>query len=88
MVSSVLLYGSVARSEERGRDSDVDILVVLDDAIDRAAVEEEIRTLACDIELEHGVVLSLVVKTESEFERRKERPFFRTLRKGAETLYG
>jgi predicted nucleotidyltransferase len=87
-VSSVLLYGSVARGEERGTDSDVDILVVLRDTADRAAKEDEIRDIAYDIELERSLVLSLVLKTESEFERRKNHPFLRNVRHDAEVLHG
>lgn len=87
-VSAVLLYGSVARGEERGTDSDVDILVVLHDTADRAAEEDEIRDIAYDIELERGLVLSLIMKTESAFERRKRHPFLRNVRHDAEVLHG
>lgn len=56
---SILLYGSVARGEERGVHSDVDSLVVLSDGVDDAAtVEHDSRDLAYDVELEYGVVLS------------------------------
>jgi predicted nucleotidyltransferase len=88
IVSTILLYGSVARGEERGPDSDVDILVVLRNTVDRAAEEDEIRDIAYDVELERGLVLSLLVKTESEFEQRKNRPFLRTVRHDAEVLHG
>jgi len=87
-VSAVLLYGSVARDEERGTDSDVDILVVLHDTADRTEAESEIRDIAYDVELEHGLVISLLLKTESEFERRKSHPFFRNVRHDAEVLHG
>lgn len=87
-VSSILLYGSVARGGERGPDSDVDILVVLRDTVDEAEAEDEIRDIAYDVELERGFILSLVVKTESEFERRKNRPFLRNVRQDAEVLHG
>jgi predicted nucleotidyltransferase len=87
-VSTVLLYGSVARGEERGTDSDVDILVVLRDTADRAAEEDEIRDIAYDIELERSLVLSLIVKSESEFKRRKSHPFLRNVRHDAEILHG
>jgi microcompartment protein CcmK/EutM len=39
VVETVLLYGSVARNEARGRDSDVDLLVVLVDDVDRTEFE-------------------------------------------------
>jgi predicted nucleotidyltransferase len=87
-VSAVLLYGSVARGEERGTDSDVDILVILRDTANRTEEEDEIRDIAYDIELERGLVLSLILKTESEFERRKSHPFLRNVRHDAEVLHG
>lgn len=85
-VEAVYLYGSVARGDERGRDSDVDLLVVISDDVN--GLESAIRDLAYDVELDHGVVLSLIVRSASEFERQKERPFFRHVRGDAERLYG
>lgn len=87
-VEAVLLYGSVAREEERGLDSDVDLLVVLDDAVDAADYEDRIRELAYDIELDRGVVLSLLVLPESAYERRVNAPFFEHVRRDATVLYG
>lgn len=86
-IAAVLLYGSVARGEERGVNSDVDLLVVLSDAVDAVEVEEQVRDLAYDIELDRGVILSLTVKTESEYEQQKDRPFFRHVRRDAEVLW-
>lgn len=87
-IETVLLYGSVARGEERGVGSDVDLLVVIRDEADRDEVAERVRDIAYDIELERGVVLSLLVLTAAEYERRRERPFFRDVRRDAEILYG
>lgn len=87
-VQTVLLYGSVARGDERGVGSDVDLLVVLRDGTDRDEVAERVRDLAYDIELERGVVLSLLVLSSEEYEHRQERPFYRHVRRDAETLYG
>lgn len=87
-IDAIILYGSVARGEERGVNSDVDLLVILRDTADRAEFEENIRDLAYDVELDRGVVLSLVVKSTSEYERRKGQPFFRHVRRDAEILYG
>lgn len=87
-VETVLLYGSVARGDERGVGSDVDLMVVLRDEVDGAALEERVRDLAYDIELEHGVVLSLVVLPSMAYEQRTERPFFEHVHRDAEILYG
>lgn len=84
----VLLYGSVARGEQRGVDSDVDLLVVLGDDADREEVEADVRKLAYDVELERGVVLSLVVLSATEYDRRSDRPFFQHVRRDAEVLHG
>lgn len=88
VIEEILLYGSVARGEERGTHSDVDMLVVLSDSVDKADIEERIRDLAYDVELDRGIVLSLVVRTAGEYERERERPFFRHVRQDAEVLYG
>ena len=86
VVETVLLYGSVARNEARGRDSDVDLLVVLVDDVDRTEFERRVRDLAYDVELEHGVVLSLVLTSESGY--RSGGPFLEHVRRDAEPLYG
>ena len=86
-VETILLYGSVARGEERGVNSDVDLLIVLSDDVDEAAVAEQIRDLAYDVELDAGVVLSLVVLSASEYEHRSERPFLQHVQGDAKILY-
>jgi predicted nucleotidyltransferase len=88
VVQTVLLYGSVARGDERGVGSDVDLLVVVRDEADRDEVADRVRDLAYDIELERGVVLSLLVLSAEEYEQRQDRPFYRHVRRDAETLYG
>jgi predicted nucleotidyltransferase len=85
-VEAVILYGSVARDEQRGVDSDVDLLVVLEDGVDRAEYERRIRELAYDVELDRGVVLSLLVLTASEYQQGI--PFLRQVRGDAERLHG
>jgi predicted nucleotidyltransferase len=86
VVEAVILYGSVARDEQRGADSDVDLLVVLEDGVDRTEYERRVRELAYDVELERGVVLSLQVLTASDY--RRGTPFLRQVRGDAERLHG
>lgn len=87
-IESIILYGSVARGEERGVDSDVDLLVVIRDAVDKTEFEEKVRDLAYEIELDRGIVLSLVVRSANEYERQQRSPFFRHVRRDAAILYG
>lgn len=87
-VGSVLLYGSVARGETRGVNSDVDLLVVLSDDTNVQEFEGKLRDLAYDVELDHGVVLSLVVMSAAEYDARFDRPFIQHVRRDAEVLYG
>lgn len=87
-VERVLLYGSVARGDARGVDADVDLIVVLDDRVDRAECEARVRALAYDIELDLGVILSLVVLSAAEYEARTDRPFFQHVRREGQLLYG
>jgi len=85
-VEAVILYGSVARDEQRGVDSDVDLLVVLEGGVDRAEYERRVRELAYDVELDRGGVLSLLVLTASEY--RQGTPFLQQVRGDAEQLHG
>lgn len=87
-IAGIVLYGSVARGEERGVNSDVDLLVVLRDTVSKRETEERLRDLAYTVELDHAIVLSLLVTFESEYERQQGRPFFRNVRHDAEVLYG
>lgn len=87
VVETIVLYGSVARGEGRGVDSDVDLLVVLADDVDRTKSERRVRDLAYDVELERGVVLSLVVLSATEY-RRRDGPFLQHVRADGERLHG
>lgn len=73
-VREIVCFGSVARGETDGVNSDVDVLVVVEDA----TVERDLRTLAYEVQLEYGVVLSLHVVDVDRFEQRRDHPFFRT----------
>ncbi len=74
-IHELLLFGSAARGEARGIDSDVDVFVVLD----TKDHEDELRDIAYDVQLEHGVVVSLHVKTKRRFEERKDHPFMKNV---------
>lgn len=78
-IDELLLFGSTARGETRGIDSDVDVFVVLD----TEKRDDELRDIAYDIQLEYGVVVSIHTKTKERFEERKDHPFIKNvLREG------
>lgn len=78
-IANVILYGSAARGETRGIDSDVDVLVV----VESTGYETELRDIAYDVMLDYGVLVSLNIKTVEQFEVRKNHPFLKhVLREG------
>lgn len=81
-IYELILFGSAARGETRGIDSDVDVFVVLDDGhddVDPKEHEDELRDIAYDVQLDYGVVVSLHVKTKERFEERKDHPFVKNV---------
>jgi predicted nucleotidyltransferase len=77
-VADLYVFGSTARGEARELSSDVDVLVVLADDADHAAVDDALHDLAYDVMLAYGPIVELHVLTESAFEgMRDENPFVR-----------
>lgn len=74
-IRDVYLFGSAARGEARGIDSDVDVLVVTE----TGDLEDSLRDIAYDVQLEYGVVVSLHVLTAERLEARQEHPFVRSV---------
>jgi predicted nucleotidyltransferase len=74
-IHELLLFGSAARGEARGIDSDADVFVVLDSTDD----EDELRDIAYEVQLEYGIVVSLHVKSKGRFEERKDHPFVKNV---------
>lgn len=70
-LSSIILYGSVARGEE-GKESDIDIVVVLKDGADPDSKEEAIADASIEVVRRFGNKLSPILVTESEFARRRK----------------
>ena len=79
-VKSFYLFGSVASGDESS-ESDVDVLAVIAEGADYAAVDEELLGIAYDVRLEFGVAIDVHALRSSEFEARKERgePFVRAI---------
>ena len=72
-IKRVLLYGSYVRGEVT-KDSDVDLLVVVDESLKPFEVRESLSDLLFDILLEEDELISVIVIHESFYENYKS-PF-------------
>ena len=66
-IKKVILYGSCARNQKT-RDSDIDILVVVDRSLNPFEVRESLSDLLFDILLEKGELVSVIAVPEDFFE--------------------
>lgn len=78
-IEQLILYGSTARGEAQGIDSDVDVLVVTASPAARDAVYDPAYDIAFDVMLEHGVTLSLNFKTAEELEEQRDRAYVKNV---------
>jgi predicted nucleotidyltransferase len=80
-IDELYVFGSTVRGDADGLASDVDVLVVLDDDVDRAAMAEELRDIALDVMIEYGPVVELHVLSDATFTRyrREGNPFIRNV---------
>ncbi len=69
-IEALYLFGSVA-SDMPTQDSDVDVLVVVSDDADYAAVDEHLLDLAYDVQLEFGVRVETHVMRSTAFAERR-----------------
>ncbi|MEX2706692.1 MAG: nucleotidyltransferase domain-containing protein [Candidatus Freyarchaeota archaeon] len=65
-VKQVILYGSHARGQAT-KDSDIDVLVVVDDSLNPSKVRESLGDTILDILLEKGELVSVLVVPEHLF---------------------
>jgi predicted nucleotidyltransferase len=65
----IVLFGSHARGEARP-DSDIDLMVILPDGVDRRAVGQRVRDAIADRSI--SLPIEPIFRTESEFERRRQ----------------
>ena len=79
-IEELYVFGSTVRGEARGLASDVDVLVVLDDA-DWETTADGMRDIAYDVMLEYGPVVDLHILSTSTFERyqREDSPFIQNV---------
>ncbi len=78
-IKQVILYGSQVRGETT-KDSDVDILVVVDESLIPFEVRKNLSDLLFDIVLEEGELVSVIVVPEHFFENYNS-PFMLNVRK-------
>ena len=80
-LSKVILFGSYARGDYQS-DSDVDVMVLVKISPEEIEkIEESIFDLAFDIEMEHGIHISPIIKNEDQFEYWVDvLPFYRNVR--------
>ena len=66
-IKRVYLYGSYARNEQT-KDSDIDVLVVVDQSLNPFEVRESLSDLLFDIILDEGELVSVIAVPEQLFE--------------------
>lgn len=78
-IKQVILYGSQVRGETT-KDSDVDILVVVDESLNPFEVRKSLSDLLFDIVLEEGELVSVIAVPEHFFKNYNS-PFLLNVRK-------
>jgi predicted nucleotidyltransferase len=80
-IVDLYVFGSTVRGDAHGRSSDVDILVVLDEAANRDVTADSLRDLALDVTIEYGPAVELHILSETTFARyrREGNPFIRNV---------
>ena len=76
-ISQIILFGSVARGEDSA-DSDIDILIVSDNAKE---IENEIMDIAFEIVLDKQEVISPHIASESNLNKVKDFSFMKNIRR-------
>ena len=78
-VTKVILYGSYVRGEAT-KDSDIDVLVLVDQSLNPFEVRDSLSELLYDILLEEGELVSVIAIPERLFESYNS-PFMMNVRK-------
>ena len=66
-IKKIILYGSYVRGEAT-RESDIDVLVLIDQSLNPFEVRESLSDLLFDILLEEGELISVIAVPEQLFE--------------------
>ena len=78
-IRRVILYGSYVRGQAT-RDSDIDILVLVDESLNPFEIRESLSDLLFDILLEEGELVSVIAVPEDFFENYNS-PFMMNVKK-------
>ncbi len=66
-LKAVYLFGSYARGDARPPDSDIDVMVVLKGEFDYWETDKLCSGFVADLSLEHDVVLSIKLASETQY---------------------
>lgn len=80
-IRKLVLFGSVAGGEE-GEESDIDVLVVVDDSGDK----RKLHDLAFEVEVKYGVAISLFARTPEEYSEMEGSSFDREISRTGEAV--
>jgi predicted nucleotidyltransferase len=83
-IKRVILYGSHARGEAT-KDSDVDVLVLIDPSLEPSDVRENLSELLYDMLMEDGELVSVIVIPEDFFDSHNL-PFMLNVREEGVTI--
>lgn len=78
-IKQVIIYGSHARGEAT-KNSDVDVLVLVDESLDPREVEDSLSDLLYDIILNEGELISVIAVSQERFENYNS-PFMLNVRR-------
>lgn len=83
-VRKVIVYGSLVRGEAT-RDSDIDVVVLVDEALNPFEVRESLSDLLFDMLLKEGELVSVIVLPERFFETHNY-PFMLNVKRGGKCM--
>ena len=82
----IILFGSYAR-EDFDDESDIDILVLIDDYFLKE-YDEEVLNIAVDLSIKYGIVITIFIEGVKKFEEEKDwKPFFKNINLEGKHIY-